>query len=232
MNINKVTFTGADDSTDPYDLLDLSIEYPFVEWGILVSRSQGGNFRFPSNDWMLKLANITFNYSMNLSMHICGCWVNDILDGMMTCHPLWVFKNKFNRIQLNTHGQKPNVNDKFIDVLKWWNKDIIIQFDNVNSKVLNIALSSCTKVSTLYDLSHGAGILPDLWPKQIPNLYCGYAGGLGPENIKDQLDKLSTIVDDNPIWIDMETKVRNYNDSEFDLNKVRKVIEIVEPYTR
>src|SRR5574340_1612433 len=107
MNLKFVTFTGADDSIDPKDLLKISIDYPFVEWGILVSRSQEGNYRFPSSDWMLDLIHKTKGYNINLSMHICGRWLNDIIkEGNMTCHPLWVFKNKFNRIQLNTHGQK------------------------------------------------------------------------------------------------------------------------------
>ena len=34
-----VTITGADDSIQPSQLLDLQKEFPFVEWGILLSRN-------------------------------------------------------------------------------------------------------------------------------------------------------------------------------------------------
>ena len=31
--LDRVTITGADDSVRPTDLLELSREFPFVEWG-------------------------------------------------------------------------------------------------------------------------------------------------------------------------------------------------------
>ena len=37
MKLTKVTLTGADDFTDPKRLIEISREYPFVEWGILFS---------------------------------------------------------------------------------------------------------------------------------------------------------------------------------------------------
>jgi hypothetical protein len=38
MRLKTVTITGADDAVDPEELLQIQQRYPFVEWGILLSR--------------------------------------------------------------------------------------------------------------------------------------------------------------------------------------------------
>ena len=50
--LNKVTVTGADNSTHINDLIGLYKEFPFVEFGILLSLSSEGGPRFPSMDWL------------------------------------------------------------------------------------------------------------------------------------------------------------------------------------
>ena len=46
MKLQYVTMTGADESVDPKALIELSKEFPFVEWGILIGSQSG--MRFPS----------------------------------------------------------------------------------------------------------------------------------------------------------------------------------------
>ena len=57
----------------------------------------------------------------------------------------------------------------------------------------------------------------------------GYAGGLGPDNIESELQRIAAAAGDAPFWIDMETRVRSDNDEQFDLNKVRRCLEITAP---
>ena len=84
-------------------------------------------------------------------------------------------------------------------------------------------------VSLLYDTSSGAGVLPYTWPSPMPDRRCGYAGGLGPDNLKAELEYLDYFLPENTvIWIDMETNVRT--NAKLDLDKVKKCIDIVEPY--
>jgi hypothetical protein len=45
--LERVTITGADDSTSIDEMLALSRRFPFVEWGILVSKRHEGSYRFP-----------------------------------------------------------------------------------------------------------------------------------------------------------------------------------------
>lgn len=56
---------------------------------------------------------------------------------------------------------------------------------------------------SLFDTSSGFGILPEKWPELLPELYCGYAGGLGPDNLQEQLEKIESVIGDNEIWVDM-----------------------------
>ena len=58
MNLTKVTITGADDSVRVEDLLEINERFPFVEFGILVSKRTGGQAvpRFPSAEWMKGLS--------------------------------------------------------------------------------------------------------------------------------------------------------------------------------
>jgi hypothetical protein len=58
---------------------------------------------------------------------------------------------------------------------------------------------------------------------------CGFAGGLGLDNLEDQLERLATVAGDRAIWIDMESKIRSEAD-EFDRDKVRRCLEIARRY--
>ena len=85
-----------------------------------------------------------------------------------------------------------------------------------------------TNIVALFDSSGGRG-LPGKWraPIEIP---CGYAGGLGPDNIEKELISISKVAGDEFIWIDMESKIRyfdEYNIDYMDLNACRQVIQSV-----
>lgn len=224
--ITKVTITGADDSVNPIDLVKLSEKYPFVEWGILLSRKSMGKPRFPSYQWMQTL--YEHKEGLNLSGHLYGAWVNEIL--MADVSPisqLGIIWNMFSRIQINTHGVKHEHSAIMPTLLKIYNeKEFIFQFDNTNRTILDFAWDCGVNCSALYDLSHGAGVLPSEWPKPLTNIKCGYAGGISPDNIEGQISLINEIVGDKDTWIDMETHVRSNGDYQFDLQKVERCLEI------
>ncbi len=227
MKINKVTMTGADDSIDPTRLLEISKDYPFVEWGILTSRKSQGSNRFPSEHWRNNLYELTKDKpEINLSCHVCGTYVNELLMGggrfMGEIGDLWKL---FQRMQINTHGVKHQFEWGAVSGLKELNKEVIFQYDAANTQILEYAHMNNVKCSALYDMSHGAGVLPKEWLKPLEIVRCGYAGGLSPDNISDQLALIKSKVGDYELWIDMETKVRSNNDELFDLDKVVSVLE-------
>jgi len=78
----------------------------------------------------------------------------------------------------------------------------------------------------LMDASGGRGRSPDNWPRPITGVACGYAGGIGPDTIEADLDRIAGAVGDGVIWIDMEGRVRDEVDR-FDLDRVETVLRAV-----
>jgi len=228
--ITKVTITGADDSIKPEQLIYFTHKYPFVEWGILVSRDNYGTARFPSTKWMSELCRL----NLPISLHLCGRYVRDFLKGdYYFTDEIDFILNAAKRVQINTHSINHSVYGENINEYLSFNQDkeFIFQYDNVNTYLLCYLLGKKARnFSTLFDLSGGKGVLPSHWPKPIEGIKCGYAGGISPDNIDNQINKIESIVGLTNIWIDMETHVRSNNDQLFDLTKVDKCLKISSNY--
>ncbi len=231
MTPSLVTITGADDSVEPERLIELSLRYPFVEWGILVSKKHEGSPRFPSRDWVVKFSNLAAKNRTNVSMHICGRWVRDLLMGVLDWKELPAVSYVCQRIQINTHAEPHISMVAFIDNLKVKHCEFIFQFDGVNDHLFHAARGMGVRAAVLFDKSGGAGILPDVWPEPLAAekaIWCGYAGGLGPDNLRNELAKINRASGNSPCWVDMERRVRVDDDSALDLDKVQQVLSIVE----
>ena len=101
--LNRVTFTGVDDKTNIDDLVYLTEKYPFVEFGILVSKNNSNNGtvnRYPNLTILKRLK----NKGLNLSCHICGSIARQIVqknDWSELEKLLGKDIEVFNRFQLN-----------------------------------------------------------------------------------------------------------------------------------
>lgn len=221
--LKLVTITGADDSTSIPKLVDLSLEFPFVEWGILVSQKQEGSYRFPTRHWIDRLSNIVERNSMNVSTHVCGKWVRQLLTGELDWNLLPSSIDVCQRVQINTHAEPHVSATAMMENLAQRSKEYIFQWDGVNDHLTHSAHAYGLRVAALFDTSGGAGILPKNWPKPKEEFWCGYAGGIGPENIAEQIRIIDAICN-QPYWVDMERRVRSADDSVFDLDKVRHVL--------
>lgn len=235
--LNKVTITGASDDTSLQDMLQIQKEYPFVEWGILLSANLAGKSkRFPSFQWINELEQFQneTNNSLKLSGHLCGTFVDRFLqkkitrfspDSVISSLYSIITSNLFGRIQVNTHGEphKYNQENLIYNINLNPNVEYISQFDKINDYIFFLQQRNIENISALYDLSHGAGVLPEKWDAPLQNIKTGYAGGLSPENIKQQLDILENVVEDKIVWVDVETMVRT--DEYLDLEKTRKFLD-------
>jgi len=232
--IRTVTVTGADDSVRPEDLVTIQKDYPFLEFGILLSSGQQGSSRFPSADWLEKLHEIWLKEKLVLSAHLCGKWVKDLCLGVPSFFE--EFKTgweMFERYQLNFQAENHFLNEaRFLAVIgKYLDKKPIIflageENDHVFFK-MEVFIAQC---SVLFDLSGGAGILPQSWPRVLRDFYCGYAGGLSPDNLQSEMQKIAQMTSGNEIWIDAETWLRSGNDKIFDLDKVCDFAEKAKPW--
>ena len=105
MFLSRATITGADNSIEQKDLVNLHAKYPFVEWGILFSKAKMSSPRYPSFTWLQKLAQVKKEHpELCLSAHICGRWVRDICEGKWTILQDLPFMDIFERYQLNFHS--------------------------------------------------------------------------------------------------------------------------------
>lgn len=255
MILDRVTITGADDSIRFDALEKLSLEFPFVEWGILASRSNGaGAPRFPSPRWFTDLQGMAeMTGDLKLSLHLCGRWVRDLLVGKVTFPESHL--HCFQRVQLNFHAEGSECDpDAFNAALQTLGqRQFIFQIDGSNGNEHMESVSDAADCANqkldavaLFDVSGGAGIVPREWPKPqyihcVPGPegngvevfeYHGYAGGLGPDNLEYEIGRIAEAAGDCRIWIDMETKVRSPDDQQFDLAKVRRCLEIVQPHVQ
>lgn len=234
MKIDILTLTGADNTVQQQPLHDLTAQFPFVEWGILLSNTAEGKNRFPSTEWICDLvAGYEHRkHKPQLSGHLCGRWVRDICAGnwsFLDDRP--EFSGYFTRFQLNFHSYLHKIKDmdKFVEGFKdprlSFCKQFIFQLDDVNNEILEVAQKNDINAAGLFDTSGGAGVLPKEWPESLRE-YCGYAGGLGPQNLREQMELLDTVVGDRTVWVDMETHVRDYDNDDFDYEKCRQCLEI------
>ncbi len=163
--LNRVTVTGADDSISPLDLLKLTADYPYAEFGILLSKNGMGMPRFPSMAWLRRLPEV--KHSVPLSAHVCGTWVREICRGVTNqLLEAIVMDCQFKRMQLNFHAMLHEIEPvPFRDCLRaLHNKGIesfIFQFDGVNDDLLKRVIGEGINAVPLYDLSGGAGVVID-----------------------------------------------------------------------
>lgn len=236
MSLTRVTISGADDGVDPAELARLSAEFPFVEWGILYSAKRNGEPRYPSLGWRVRLGKIETR--MQLSLHLCGQVARDVLEG--DTELIGTVDDDYQRIQVN--GWQPS-GQEFRSVVLGESREFILQArceEDLPRASLEISAIEAEvpsewtgAVSVLYDVSGGQGITPPSWPThRLPMRFgwgrLGYAGGIGPDNVVAVLLAIGAVPQD--FWIDMESGVRT--DDKFDLAKVRRVLDLAEPFVR
>lgn len=233
--VKVVTITGADDSVQPNELISVAKDFPFVEFGILLSKEQQGIKRFPSRNWLEKLYLLWQKEKFSLSGHLCGSWVRDLCLGKPSFfNEFGYIWEMFKRLQLNFHAKHHPVNSEgFVKIFKQnqhlAETPVIFQMDGVNENIFYSMKEKCgIRVYPLFDASSGCGLLPKEWPKKFGE-YCGYAGGLSPENVYKEMYRIVEVAS-APIWIDAETLLRSENDTLFDFRKVRRFLDAARPW--
>ena len=242
MKIDRVTFTGVDDTTNIKDLEQISSENHYVEWGLLYSENQAGDGgKYPSKDTILKvLVNDFTTKKYNTSLHLCGKAARDFISKEIENYvPRMAFTPELpylimlsDRIQLNFSASrsKPNLFN-FLPNVKKYKKPIILQIHLGNTQfVRSLASYTDDEFHYLFDASGGNGIeikdIPLPSDYGLKGKYCAYAGGLSPDNLEEKLELLNkSLPEDYVIGIDMESGVRT--DGKFDIEKVKKCVEII-----
>lgn len=226
MKIQFCSLTGADDEVKPEDLVALSKKYPFAEWAILLLPARAGTLRFPKLDWIREFAEVARD--CHKAMHLCDDGFLGFVEGKKEI--LDIMKG-FKRIQLNLKfGAVEGKYDtaQLVDRVKSLPQhEFILQYTKDKEGLLPL-FKNVPNHAVLFDESAGRGISPDSWDAPLPGHFCGYAGGMNPLNVKQNLETLRDVAKGHTTWIDMETGVRT--DDHFDLQKVERVLAIAKDY--
>lgn len=222
------TFTGVDEQTSLSALTEIAEQYPFVEWGVLYSPSrQGEPGRYMSYE---KVMDFIMNVDVSMALHICGKGVPNLIDGepkVVALVEAIRHRRRGGRVQLNFNlgRAKFSVEELALCISKYPEIVFITQSNDANRRVID-GLKDCRNHTVLFDASGGNGISPGEWPAPLEKLTCGYAGGLGPDNIAEQMDMIDAVTAGEFYCVDMEGKVRDSLDR-FDLELVQECIDVV-----
>lgn len=222
--LKHVTFTGIDAKTDIVRLIALQHHYPFVEWGVLISKNWKENGpRYFNPDELWRLAGL----DLNLSCHVCGSAARAAIEGnWLELRELTGGRlSMFQRCQINIGAE--NLSDKAASfVFPSELREVIIQQKDASHLEAYEAIRDKKSVSILLDASGGLGLNTPIIPLSIPRVKIGYAGGINEHNVRSKLEMLlnSPLVEE--FWIDMESGVRT--DDFFDLDKVVRVLKVCE----
>jgi hypothetical protein len=97
--------------------------------------------------------------------------------------------------------------------------NIVAQYFGDNDEILRIDEPN---LSILVDGSGGNGILPTRWPKLDTDLPVGFAGGIGPHNMLQEVLRIRSVAREG-WWVDMESYLRV--DEWFSLRKVQQALD-------
>lgn len=218
--LERVTITGIDERVSLGELFELQTEFPLVEWGVLFSVSRGGSPRYPRTTWITDALLPTMNrHQLRCALHVCGrSAIRAALTGLSFV--------QFPRIQLNfSYPEYVDDIPTLVNVVEHSTVEIITQYNEENKPLLS-SLGTCENHSILFDASGGNGIKPEGWhPYLTEPRWCGYAGGLSPDNLAEQLPLIEAASGGNSYWIDMESGVRD-NQDRLDIDKVQEVLRI------
>jgi hypothetical protein len=208
--MTSITVTGLDERTNLADAFRLVA--PDVEFGILVSLTPEGRHRYPSLLWVLQAATALREHA---AIHVCGSNARrEALAGNLD--PILT---KVRRIQVNG---TVSADELALFLRRFPSQVIITQHQPANASLMNI-VDDTGRHAVLVDASGGRGISPDEWQRPAGAKPVGFAGGLGPDNLADEIPRIAAVAHGH-WWVDMEGKLRDDGDW-FDLARARAAID-------
>ena len=222
MKLRYVTCSDPREHNSIKSIIDLA-HLPHAEIAVQCHPSKMSH-GMPRNVWFEQLLHETLQTSrVNLAIHINNEWSNDICTrGVIPDVILnWITLTRsyhyplIKRIQLNMSKNtadniKPSAIAKIIHDFPY--QEFIFQYNDKTQNAIKKLHKTGAKFSLLFDTSGGNGIQPAQWQKPVYKTHpMGYSGGISPENVMQNLDKINKVVGDNEIWIDAEGKLKSLN---------------------
>lgn len=222
MKLRYITCSDPREDIPVQSMINFATQYPKIEFGVQAHVGPMSP-KASRNVWFNQIVNMSENMKSapNLALHVNYKWCDIMCSGCVPCE-LKQWLNRYNRytkkpvikrIQLNI-GDNANwfEANKIADLIKQFpDHEFIFPWNESVAQRIETLKNTGAKFSLLFDGSYGAGISPSNWSKPVyPDVPNGYAGGLGPDNIEENLDKINKILpSDYTTWVDAEGRLRD-----------------------
>ncbi len=235
MNLKYITCSDPRNYNTIYELFDLWDIDPRVEIAVQMHPGKVS----PDTErykWIKHIFHDLYGFThKNLAIHVNNDWCDDICNGKIpdALKPLFdAYSYRLQpiakRIQLNM-PQKTAENfnpQKLKNIIEYYNdKEFIIQYKPTTVAAVDALHKSGAKFSLLFDESGGTGRDAGAWRAPVyPYFHTqGYSGGMSPENVAENLTKISRVAGAHDIWIDAEGKLKR--DDKFDVMRAKQYIQ-------
>lgn len=237
MNLEKITCSDMREYNEIDDIIDLGKRYPMAEFAIQAHPSKFSAY-MPRYIWFDTLMHAARVNNINLAMHVNSEWRTEICRGNVPyeIRRMWEMKRDngtpiIGRVQVNINGGQNDFrfySDRVADIIRAFpDTEFIFQYTPKQRRRITRLNQENVPFSILFDASGGRGISPDKWRAPImSNHKMGYSGGMGPDNVCDNLTNINKVVPQNrEIWIDAEGKLKDSETKQFDVARAARYIQ-------
>ena len=254
MQLKHITCSDPREFNDIHDIVELGQISPRVEIAVQMHPSKASP-GMPRNQWFNELIDyviIDQIDDVNLAVHVNQEWCAEICRTGEIPQELrrFFYERRFanwpviKRWQLNmSKNVADNINVRALRKLFAHHpeNDFIIQYNDNTQEAAKKLYDAHARFSVLYDASGGRGLSPTGWGAPVfTGVAQGYSGGLSPENVAENLDKIARVAvlpnvrydekhkpvyslqERRDIWIDAEDKLKT--DDKFDIARAKEYI--------
>jgi hypothetical protein len=238
MNLKYITCSDPRESLQINDLIELTKISPKVEIG-MQSHPSAMMSGLDRNIWFNQFLDWAGKQKtpVNIAMHVNYQWCDKMCTGIipneiakwMQLRNVHTDAPVIKRWQLNIGDGTNNFDaEKIARLIEMFpENDFLFPFNPYVQSKISALYKTNAKFSLMYDSSYGYGICPDRWNPPVYNdRNMGYAGGLSPENVAQNLEKISQVVPkDYTTWIDAEGKLMKPNSRTWDMKNVTNYVK-------
>ena len=230
MQLRYITMSDPRENLSIEGTIELLQISPLAELGIQAHPS-AMSIGMPRNKWMNALLDSVENLrnQPNLALHVNYEWCDYMTNGLIPDEIAgWIGRKNtktkkplINRIQLNIGDNTTSFKiDKVIGLFKCFpDREFIFPFNQKVKQQIDALREFSTNFKLLFDSSYGIGKSPNHWDTPVYNdVQFGYAGGMSPDNVEHNLNKISKILPQKyKTWVDAEGQLRRAGSFDIEL---------------
>ena len=234
MFLKTIVCSGINEKNDINDAIEFLKKHKNAEFGVQCSPKKA-SYHTPRFDWLKELLYKLHEQKIEnkIALHLNEGFVISFCDGRVPdeISDLLNIGQSVGRMQLNfkigrevfSSGCVPDIKtlEKTIKMVEA--HPIILSASQPNLPFIHKAYHRNMKFDVLFDDSFGEGVVPDVRkPPLFEEVFQGYAGGLSPENIFEEIEKIKKVAKGS-VFIDAEGKLKK--DGHFSFDRAEKFVQ-------